>query len=177
MKRAWILLLLLASAWLLSACDSSMFQLTREETPVVQEVAPTPTPTPFYYVVKQGDTLWKISKKVGVEMDILAKVNELSDPDLLRPGDRLLISDKVTISGEPLPTPTPTPIPCRQGCSQPPAGCVVKGYRARLDGMKLYVLPGDEIYAMQRGETWFCREQDAIAAGWAHWTPQGPETP
>ncbi len=175
MRQGVITLLILIIAGLLAACNSDMFRITPQETPA-GESAPTPTstPTPFYYEVKPGDTLWKISQKVGVDMETLVQVNELSDPDIIQPGDRLLISDKVTISGKVLPTPTPTPIPCLQGCSQPPEGCVIKGYRARLDGMKLYVLPGDAIYAMQRGEVWFCREQDAMNAGWVRWTPQGP---
>jgi hypothetical protein len=83
----------------------------------------------------------------------------------------------MTISGKMLPTPTPTPILCQQGCQQPPPGCEIKAYVARLDGMKLYVTPIDDIYAMQQAKMWFCREQDARAAGWRHWTPNGPETP
>jgi hypothetical protein len=81
----------------------------------------------------------------------------------------------VTISGKTLPTPTPTPIPCLFGCIQPPKDCEIKGYQARLDGMRLYVMPGDEIYPGQQADVWFCREQDARSAGWLHWTPQGPE--
>ncbi len=119
--------------------------------------------------------MWAIAKKTGVDVNTLAMVNELKNPDALRPGDRLLISDKVTISGQPLPTPTPTPIPCLYGCIQPPSHCKIKGYQARLDGLKLYVLPEDEIYLMQQADVWFCREQDARNAGWRHWTPKGPE--
>jgi len=176
-RRLFLLALLSMSAWILAGCDNTWFQITSQSASTEAHLEPTPTPTPFYYVVKEGDTLWSISQKVGIDMDVLVRVNELSDPDIIRPGDRLLISDRMTISGRLLPTPTPTPIPCRQGCAQPPSGCVVKGYRARLDGMKLYVLPDDAIYPVQRGTIWFCREQDAVNAGFLHWTPKGPEHP
>ena len=144
---------------------------------VQHQSIPAPTPTLYFYEVKSGDTLWSIAKRMHIDVETLVEVNELQNPDDLHPGDRLLISDKITISGELLPTPTPTPIPCLRGCTQPPKGCAIKAYRARLDGMKLYVTPEDEIYAVQQADVWFCREQDARGAGWLHWTPNGPETP
>ncbi|HHB91486.1 MAG TPA: LysM peptidoglycan-binding domain-containing protein [Anaerolineae bacterium] len=179
MKSAFRFLSFLCAIWFLAACANNIFQITQSAPGEIDQAAstPTPTPTPYYYIVKPGDTLWTISQKVGVDIEVLIQVNELSNPDVIQPGDRLLISKKVTISGKPLPTPTPTPIPCMQGCIQPPEGCVVKGFRARLDGMKLYVLPEDAIYPVQRGETWFCREEDAIAAGFVRWTPSGPKIP
>ncbi len=172
MKRAIFFLTIVT--WLLTACNNWPPSPPTNETPAVQIETPV-APTPRYYEVQPGDTLWAIAKKTGVDVDALAIVNELKDPDELHPGDKLLISDKVTVSGKILPTPTPTPIPCLHGCVQPPTGCKIKGYAARLDGMKLYVLPGDEIYAAQRADTWFCREQDARNDGWLHWTPTGPE--
>ncbi len=172
MKRT--LIFLPALMWLLAACNGSMFMTAPAATPVPP---PAPTPTPRYYVVEPGDTLWSIANKTGVDINVLVQVNELANPDDLHPGDRLLISDRVTISGQVLPTPTPTPIPCLHGCVQPPPGCVIKAYHARLDGMKLYVTPGDEIYGVQRAELWFCRQMDATAAGWRRWTPDGPAAP
>ena len=164
---AWLLL------WMLAACSNQV--LSPPEIPAPQ---PSPTPTPdrrTFYQVQQGDTLWDIAKKFDTTVERLIEVNELTEPDALVPGQQLLISDKMTISGKLLPTPTPTPIPCTQGCRQAKAGCKVKAYRARLDGYKLYVLPGDAIYATQQADFWFCREQDARAQGWVHWTPSGPE--
>jgi len=171
MKRDILFLIIIA--WLLSSCRGLALNPPVAPTPTVN--ASSTTPTPQFYVVQQGDTLWAIAKKTGVGVNTLVTVNELKNPDALRPGDRLLISDKVTISGQPLPTPTPTPIPCLLGCIQPPAHCKIKGYQARLDGLKLYVLPEDEIYPLQQADVWFCREQDARNTGWRHWTPSGPE--
>ncbi len=171
MKRAIFSFIFVA--WLLSGCNNWSLQPPAPPTPTPD--ANVATPTPHFYVVQPGDTLWSISQKVGIDYNLLVKVNELENPDNIHPGDRLLISDKVTISGKMLPTPTPTPIPCIYGCIHPPSGCVIKGYQARLDGMKIYVMPGDEIYATRQAEVWFCREEDARHAGWLHWTPRGPK--
>ncbi|MCD6290490.1 MAG: LysM peptidoglycan-binding domain-containing protein [Anaerolineae bacterium] len=136
----------------------------------------TPTPTPRFYEVQPGDTLWTIAQRYGVDMQLLAQINELKDPNLLRPGQRLLISDQMTttVSGRPLPTPTPTPLRCVNGCEKQLPGCEIKGVVARLDGTRLYLLPGDALYPREAADVWFCREEDARRAGWRHWTPYGP---
>ena len=43
------------------------------------------------YFVKQGDTIWKIAKKFKVTMESIIKVNNLENPDLIYPGDKLYI--------------------------------------------------------------------------------------
>lgn len=52
---------------------------------------------------------------------------------------------------------------------QAPEGCPIKGRVAR--GERIYLLPWANDYAKarinkQRGERWFCSEDDAVAAGW-----------
>lgn len=137
----------------------------------------TPTPTPQFHEVQPGESLWTIAQRYGVDVNILAEVNELENPDLLQPGQELLISDRITVSGRLLPTPTPTPIPCLEGCHTPPPGCDIKGVIARLDGTRFYLLPSDDPYDVRTADVWFCREEDARAAGWQRWTPFGPASP
>ncbi|MFZ5646210.1 MAG: L,D-transpeptidase family protein [Bacillota bacterium] len=43
------------------------------------------------HVVKKGETLWKISQAYGVPVDLIARVNNLSNPDILYVGQVLLI--------------------------------------------------------------------------------------
>ncbi len=46
------------------------------------------------YVVKPGDTLWKIAKKFYSTVDSIKVINELKD-DKIRPGDKLVLMKKV----------------------------------------------------------------------------------
>ncbi len=51
-----------------------------------------------------------------------------------------------------------------------PAGCLIKGNVSRK-GDRIYHVPGDRTYSRvrmneERGERWFCTEEQAIAAGW-----------
>lgn len=46
------------------------------------------------YIVKNGDSLWKIAKKYYTTVESIRSVNELSD-DQIRPGDRLVLVKKV----------------------------------------------------------------------------------
>ncbi len=43
------------------------------------------------YIVQKGDTLWRLSRRFGVPMDALIKANNLSNPDVLREGQELII--------------------------------------------------------------------------------------
>ena len=74
----------------------------------------TPTPTasgPFVYTVVEGDTLFGIAERFGVDLLILIAINNL-DPD--QPID---LGDELTIPGPDteLPTPTPVPLSVRRG--------------------------------------------------------------
>lgn len=52
---------------------------------------PTPTPTPTIHQVQAGDTLSRIANRYGVSVEALIDANNLSNPDRLVPGDRLII--------------------------------------------------------------------------------------
>ena len=174
-NKAWLLWLFslgsLIGQLALSACVPVTSITPSAETPSPTLVT---TPTPFFYEVQPGDTLWLIARRFNIDLETLIQVNELKNPDLLQPGQRLLISDRVTISGQLLPTATPTPLRCVNGCEKPPPGCEIKAVIARLDGTRLYLLPEDPLYPWRAADLWFCREEDAQRAGWRRWTPYGP---
>lgn len=49
------------------------------------------------YVVQNGDTLWKISKRYFSTIDDLVKLNDIEDPDNIKIGDKLLIPGRAII--------------------------------------------------------------------------------
>jgi LysM repeat protein len=48
------------------------------------------TKAPQVYVVQQGDSLWKISRRFGVSVETLKSYNQLKS-DSIKPGDTLKI--------------------------------------------------------------------------------------
>ena len=46
------------------------------------------------YTVKQGDTLWGIARRFGVNLETLIEVNNIRNPDILEPGMHLIIPAK-----------------------------------------------------------------------------------
>ncbi|MDI9498646.1 MAG: LysM peptidoglycan-binding domain-containing protein [Bacillota bacterium] len=76
--------------------------------------APTPAPTPptpsgTSYVVRSGDTLWKVGQQFGISYLAIAQANGISSPYWLYVGQVLIIPG--TSSVTPIPTPQPTPVP------------------------------------------------------------------
>lgn len=60
---------------------------------------------------------------------------------------------------------------CPNGCTVPPAGCVIKANISVDTGEKIYHVPGQKYYTQTKinpeyGERWFCTEQEAINNGW-----------
>jgi LysM repeat protein len=93
----------------LTVASSEVISLAATPPPTITKPAPitvtltaTPSPTegPKIYVVKSGDTLFRIALNVGVTVDALERANNISDPTKLYVGQKLVI-----------PTNTPTPRP------------------------------------------------------------------
>jgi LysM repeat protein len=87
------------------------------------QMTPFPTPTPgpdgrIVYIVKNGDSLWRISAVANIPLDELRVLNNLGSDEVITPGQQLLLglggpSGIVPTYGPP-PTPTsslPTPTP------------------------------------------------------------------
>lgn len=49
------------------------------------------------YVVQNGDTLWKIAKRYYTTVENIININELEDPDIIKPGDKLIIPGRAYI--------------------------------------------------------------------------------
>ncbi|MBM7581883.1 LysM repeat protein [Caldicoprobacter guelmensis] len=52
---------------------------------------PKPPPGGKVYIVQPGDTLYSIAEKFNVPLDALIRLNNIPRPDLIYPGQRLLI--------------------------------------------------------------------------------------
>ena len=101
----------------ISLLISLVVVLTLGRRPVYVQPVPTPTahslPTPaaspqpqvtrpVTYIVKEGDTLSAIAERFGVSLEDLMRINAISNPDLIYPGQEIIIP------GGELPQPTPT---------------------------------------------------------------------
>ena len=49
-------------------------------------------PSILIYIVQPGDTLWKIAKRYSSSVDTLQNLNNIKNPDLLMPGQKLIIA-------------------------------------------------------------------------------------
>ncbi len=76
--------------------------------PLVVAETPLPSPTPFTYTIKSGDTISSIALKFGVSMDDLQAANPEISPNTMSIGQVIKIpSNPDNPSGEPTPTPAP----------------------------------------------------------------------
>jgi LysM repeat protein len=53
---------------------------------------PSPETKSRYHVVKSDDTLYRISRQYGLSVDELCRLNNMSKTDIIRPGQKLLVS-------------------------------------------------------------------------------------
>ncbi|KKR74066.1 MAG: hypothetical protein UU16_C0006G0020 [Candidatus Woesebacteria bacterium GW2011_GWA2_40_7] len=75
-----------------SPTKTSVPTLTPTSIPTsVPPSTPSLTPAVVTYVVQPGDTLWEIAYRFGVTVESLALTNNISDPNLIYPGQVLII--------------------------------------------------------------------------------------
>lgn len=70
--------------------------------------SPTPSPGPLLYTVEAGDTLASIAAMYGVAIEELVAANQLADPDLIYPGQTLIIPGRAAPPTEPPDAPLAT---------------------------------------------------------------------
>ena len=76
---------------------SCIYGVIRPQYKEEPKPAPTPSPEPspapeeVWYTVKKGDNLTKIAKKFGVTVDSIVKLNNIENPNLIYPGQKLRI--------------------------------------------------------------------------------------
>jgi len=72
-------------------CDPCGPMMPQHQPCPMPTPAPAPTPAPKVYVVKKGDTVYKIAKRYGTTMEAIIAANNLRNPSLIYPGQILLI--------------------------------------------------------------------------------------
>lgn len=80
---------------------------------VVSVTTPIPSPTPFTYAVKSGDTMGQLAEKFNVSVYVLMAANPNVDPNSMSVGQTLKIPS-VSQNSSGASTPTPVPFPVKQ---------------------------------------------------------------
>lgn len=114
-----------------------------------------------YHVVKPGETLWRICKAYGVDMDYVARINGISDPSKIQAGQKIFIpgareEKKIgTAPGGEEKFQSP-------GFCWPLVGEIVRGFssdpNSRHDGIDIAAPFGAPIKAAARGKVAFSGE-------------------
>ncbi len=107
----------------------------QQPQPTATSAQPTPVPERVTYTVQRGDTLSRIALRYGVTVQELVMLNNIANPNLIYPGQVLIIRQG------PAPQPTATSVPPTQGptnTAPPPTATQV---------------PSRLTHTVQRGET------------------------
>ncbi|MDO8536170.1 MAG: peptidoglycan DD-metalloendopeptidase family protein [Candidatus Omnitrophota bacterium] len=110
-----------------------------------------------YHYVKNGDTLWSISKLYDVDINNLINANHLDDYRDIRRGQRLLIPG--VVKNKELPKRSFS----KEFFSWPLRGNVVSYYGAKMDrtrnkGIDIHADEGSNVKASRAGKVVFCDE-------------------
>jgi LysM repeat protein len=89
----------------------------------VETSAPSPTPTGLQYVVRSGDTLFRIAVRFGTTVRALAEANNITNPSLIYAGRTLVIPG---VSATPTATAVPTIVPTNTPVPEPTTAYVVR---------------------------------------------------
>jgi hypothetical protein len=94
--------------WTITPSKTQDPQYSSTEGPPKSTIFPTPTPTPIYYEIAEGDTFTSIAFRHGVKLNELIAANPDIDPNFLTIGITITIP---SINENTISIPTPTPIP------------------------------------------------------------------
>lgn len=54
-------------------------------------------PNTTYHEVQPGDTLWSISRRLGLPLEVILQLNKLANPNLIYPGQKIIIPEKQAV--------------------------------------------------------------------------------
>lgn len=140
--QSFIALLLLSTA---SGCAT--YDMDRSRPMAVKSRPYSPRAT--FYQVQPGDTLSSIARNFGVAAEAIAEANNLYDPDMLRPGQRIVVpkpGSRTRYAGQPT---APRPVPRTPVQRNKPTIAEARNFDGaadevdpRLEGARYYVFDG-----------------------------------
>ncbi len=84
------------NADLVQAQSAAATSLSAEKAVLGESTQTVPTPQFTQYTVKTGDTLFNISQQYNIRWDLIAQINNLSEPYVLHAGQQLKIPQATT---------------------------------------------------------------------------------
>jgi len=126
------------------------------------------------YVVRAGDTLYKIAQSNGMDVATLSRLNNISDPTQLRIGQVLRLSGGTPMpsqppavatapaSVEPVKPVTPPPATAARASDAnlvswgwPSGGRIIQGFNSNTKGIDIEGAPGDPVVAAADGKVMY----------------------
>lgn len=163
----WLMVAAVCALTVLAGCASR-----KAQAPVSDMSTGTAgVPAKGVYVVRPGDTLYKIAQMYNVEVDSLVKLNNISDPTQLRVGQTLRLSpdSPKTVDTTPADAPVASPVakpeqpstPSRAGDAGlvswgwPTHGKIIRGFNANTKGIDIAGSLGDPVVAAASGKVMY----------------------
>jgi len=142
---------------------------TWEKNSRQDEVNPVLVTTPsgtkvkgIYHTVSRGETLWRIAKTYGIDLQLVAEINDIEDPAAIQAGEKIFIlgateTKRVAVAeAAPPPAPTPTITTEKSAFVWPVNGKVVSTYGVRdglrYEGIEIFAIEGTTVRAAQSGK-------------------------
>lgn len=153
---------------ILAGCASRTTHAPVSDLSGTSEVAPASGGT---YVVRPGDTLYKIAQANDTDVASLVRLNHLSDPSQLRVGQTIRLSgSSAAAPSAPVATPVPVTPSSTAETEAPPAkasdaglitwgwpasGRIIQGFNASTKGIDISGAPGEPVYAAADGKVMY----------------------
>jgi lipoprotein NlpD len=141
--------------------------------PVTDMSAPSQAPASGTYVVRAGDTLYKIAQMHGTSVANLTRLNNITDPTQLRVGQVLRLDGSTPMPSQPAAVATAPVAPATPVTPPPPttaarasdatliswgwpaSGKVIQGFNANTKGIDIEGAPGDPVVAAADGKVMY----------------------
>jgi lipoprotein NlpD len=167
-SRKLILATLVASA-VLAGCAG---RGTQAPVTDMSQGATEPAPASGTYIVRPGDTLYKIAQAHNMELSELIRLNNITDPSQLRPNQVLRLDGSTPAPATPVPGPaTPVPVtPVKPvepvstvrasdanviSWGWPASGKIIQNFNANTKGIDIEGNVGDPVLAAADGKVMY----------------------